>query len=139
MLINVFRIAIRRLTGFYKTITWNIFLTFCSLVRRREVFTCLLINVMSFYHFIDMTGIPIRVFLSFHITIIRNVILLSCRSFFHRSHFVTIFFSHMTSHHLFIVVFSITILIFLCFYKAVFRNIFLRFSAFFTRRNFFTR
>ena len=138
MLINVFGIAIRRLTCFHKTIAWNIFFTFCSLVRRRQVFTRLLINVMSFNHFINMTRIPIRVFLSFHITVIRDIILLTSRSFFHRSHFMAIFFSHMTGHDLFVVMLSIPILIFLGFHKAVVRNIFLRFSAFFARRNLFT-
>ena len=137
-LINVFRITIRCLTSFHKTIAWDIFFTFSPLVRRRQVFTSLLINVMGFNLLIDMTGIPIRVFFGFHITVIRNIIFLTCRSFFHRSHFMTIFFSHMTRHDLFIVMFSITIFIFLSFHKAIVRNIFLRFSAFFTRRNLFT-
>ena len=138
MLINMFRVSIRRLTCFHKTIAWNIFFTLRSLIRWCKIFTRLLINVMGFYHFIDMTSITIRVIPRFHITVIRNIILLSCRSFFHWSNFMAIFFSHMTGHYLFIIMFGIPILIFLSFHKTVFRNIFLRFGSLFTRRNFFT-
>ena len=136
--INMLRIAIRCLTCFHKTIAWNIFLALSSLIRWCQIFTCLLINIMGFNHFINVTGIPIRVFFGFNKAIIRNIILLTSRSFFHRSDFMTIFFSHMTRHHLFVVMLSITILIFLGFHKTIIRNIFLRLGSFFTRRNFFT-
>ena len=131
LFIDMFCIPIRRLTGFYKTITWDIFLTMRSLLRVTDRFTRFLINETCFHLFIIM-GRYHTINLGFHKTIIWEVTFWMC-PFFCLSQFFQGIFIKITRRLLTIQMTTVTIRIHTCFHIDIIRNLTFFRQAFFHR------
>ena len=133
----MFGVTIRQFFRMIKAITWNIFLRFGSLVKRKQVFTSHLINITGRDLLINMTGIAIIITCRFIITVIRDV-LLRCCAFFKWCNFSATMTVHKTCHHLTILMNNITLTIFTRFNVTIIWNIiFLRFNPLFRLSYFF--
>ena len=131
LFIDMFGISIRCFTGFYKTITWNIFLTMCSFFRITNRFTCFLINKTRFHLFIIVRRHHTIDF-SFHKTIIWEITFWM-RTFFGLSQLFQGIFVKITGCLLAIKMTTVTIRVHTCFHIDIIRNLTFFCQAFFHR------
>ena len=136
LLIDMFGIPIRRLTRFYETVTRNVFLTMCSLLRIANRLTCFLINETCFYLFIIVRRYH-TINLGFHKAIIWEITFWM-RAFFCLRQLFQGIFVKITCRLLTIQVTTVTIRIYTCFYIDIIRNLTFFRQAFFHRRQFNT-
>ena len=121
LLINMFCIPIRRFTGFYKTVTWNIFLAMCSFFRVTNILTRFLINEACFHLFIIMRG-HYTIHFGFHKTIIWEVTFWM-RAFFRLRQLFQGIFVKITGCLLAIQMTTVTIRVHTCFHINIIRNL----------------
>ena len=131
LFIDMFGIPIRRLTGFYITVTRNIFLPMSTLLRIANRLTCFLINEACFHLFIIVRGYHTIDF-CFHKTVIWEVTFWMRAFFGLRQLFQGIFFK-ITSCLLAIQMTTVTIRIHTCFHIDIIRNLTFFRQAFFHR------
>ena len=131
LLIDMFRIPIRRFTGFYKTITWNIFLTMRSLLRITNRFTRFLINETCFHLFIIVCRHH-TIHFSFHKAIIWEIAFWMRPFFRFRQLFQSIFVK-ITGRLLTIEMTAVTIRVHTCFHIDIIRNLTFFCQTFFHR------
>ena len=131
LFIDMFRISIRRFTSFHKTITWNIFLPMCSLLRVANRFTRLLINETCFHLFIIMSRYH-TINLGFHKAIIWEITFWM-RPFFRLSQFFQGIFVKITRCLLTIQMTTVTIRVHTCFHINIIRDLTFFSQAFFHR------
>ena len=134
--IDMFCIPIRRLTCFYITVTRNIFLPMCSLLRIANRLTCFLINETCFHLFIIVRGHHTINF-GFYKTIIWEIAFWM-RPFFRLSQFFQGIFVKITRCLLTIQMTTVTIRVCTCFHINIIRNLTFFRQAFFHRRQFNT-
>ena len=121
LFIDMFCIPIRRLTRFYKTINWDIFLPVCPLLRITNRLTSFLINETCFHLFIIVRGYHTINF-GFYKTIIWEVTFWM-RAFFRLRQLFQGIFVKITRCLLTIQMTTVTIGVCTCFHINIIRNL----------------